>query len=305
MSLSSYPSIYNLGHRAVATILHGPVIVEEKVDGSQFTFTLLDGELRMRSKGADVHELAPEGMFARAVATVQALKPLLREGWVYRGEYLQKPKHNVLAYDRHPEKHIILFDIQTAPETYLDPEAKAAEASRLGLECVPTLYRGLIESADSLRGLLDTVSCLGGQKIEGVVIKPAAYDQFGVDKKCLLAKFVSEAFKETHAQTWTKEHKDKTSREILETLGAGLNTQARWSKAVLHLREAGKLEDSPRDIGLLIGEVPTDVRKECEDEIKQALFDWAWPQLKRMTTRGLAEWYKEQLLKLQFERGQQ
>jgi hypothetical protein len=302
VSVGSYPSIFTLGHKAIANLLDGEVIVEEKVDGSQFSFALREGQLHMRSKGADVHELAPQEMFRKAVETVQALKPLLKEGWTYRGEYLAKPKHNVLVYERHPRGHVMIFDIQTGPETYLSPEDKAAEAGRLGLECVPTLYRGLVESADILRGLLQTKSVLGGQLIEGVVIKPAAYDKFGQDKKCLLGKFVSEAFKETHAHEWTKEHKTKSQSDIVGLVGSTLNTSARWQKALIHLEEAGKLEHSPRDIGLLIGEVPDDVLKECADEIKQALFDWAWPQLKRSIVKGLPDWYKDVLLKRQFEK---
>lgn len=39
-SWHSYPSIYNLGHRYIADLLTVPVIVEEKIDGSQFSFGL-------------------------------------------------------------------------------------------------------------------------------------------------------------------------------------------------------------------------------------------------------------------------
>jgi ATP-dependent RNA circularization protein (DNA/RNA ligase family) len=34
----SYPSIYALGHRAIRELFDGPVVVEEKIDGSQFSF---------------------------------------------------------------------------------------------------------------------------------------------------------------------------------------------------------------------------------------------------------------------------
>ena len=75
--ISSYPSIYNLGHKAIVDLLNHPVIVEEKVDGSQFSFRKgLDGEVSCRSKGAQLNMLAPEKMFARAVATVNELAPL-------------------------------------------------------------------------------------------------------------------------------------------------------------------------------------------------------------------------------------
>jgi hypothetical protein len=43
------------------------------------------------------------------------------------------------------------------------------------------------------------------------------------------------------------------------------------------------------------------VKRECEEEIKEKLFAFAWPHIARMSTRGLPEWYKELLLKKQFE----
>lgn len=36
-SWHSYPSIYALGHRAIVDLLKGPVFIEEKIDGSQFS----------------------------------------------------------------------------------------------------------------------------------------------------------------------------------------------------------------------------------------------------------------------------
>jgi hypothetical protein len=299
MALSSYPSLYTLGHAAVANIFDDEVIVEEKVDGSQISFGLLNGELQMRSKGAPINVVAPEGMFAKAVEYVTSIQDRLRPNTIYRGEYLAKPKH-VLCYSRTPANFIVIFDVTPSIETYLSPEEKAAAAAEIGLEVVPTLFRGRINSPADLRALLERESFLGGQKIEGVVIKPANYDLFGRDKKCVFAKFVSEEFKEVHAKTWTAEHGTKGGKDIIALIGTQYTTQARWQKALIHLEEAGKLEHSPRDIGLLIREVPPDIEKECADEIKQALWEWAWPQIKRQVIRGLSEWYKERLLKRQF-----
>lgn len=299
-SWHSYPSIYALGHKAIANLLDGPVIVEEKIDGSQFSFGVsdLDGAIMLKSKGAILNVDAPEKMFERAVATVRGIAPTLTPGWTYRAEYLAKPKHNTLAYDRTPARHLIVFDINTGHEEYMGPEAKAAEAARVGLECVPVLATGAL-TLDSFRALLDTVSVLGGQKIEGVVVKPALYDVFGLDKKVLLGKFVSEMFKEAHSQAWKESN--PTQGDVLERLAAVYGVQGRWQKAVQHLTEAGMLEGSPRDIGALIKEIPADIEKECADEIKEKLFEWAWPHVRRMTTRGFPQWYKEQLLKQAFE----
>src|SRR5690242_13797365 len=127
MHISSYSSIYALGHKAVAEILSGPVTIEEKIDGSQFSMTLAPEGLACRSKGQDLVVDAPEKMFSKAVATAKALP--LRPGWVYRCEYLQSPKHNTLTYDDIPPQHLALYDVETAPQTYLTPEEKAAEGA--------------------------------------------------------------------------------------------------------------------------------------------------------------------------------
>lgn len=299
-SWHSYPSIFALGHRALAELLLDPVIVEEKVDGSQFSFGLFDhadGErvLHCRSKGAQLNVIAPEKMFTEAVEVAKALP--LNVGWTYRAEYLKKPKHNALAYDRIPEKHLIVFDINTGHEAYLPYAEKAKECARLGLEIVPLVFEGVIDSHEHFRSMIDRVSALGGQKVEGVVVKN--YKRFGPDKKVLMGKFVSESFKEVHAAEWKAANPSKT--DIVDRLIDTLRTPARWNKAIQHLREAGRLEDSPRDIGNLMKEVQADIEKECMDLISQKLAEWALPQIRRGVIRGLPEWYKDQLVARQFE----
>lgn len=299
-SWHSYPKIFALGHRALAELLLDPVIVEEKVDGSQFSFGKFqqeDGtiEFKARSKGAILNIYAPEQMFKKAVEVAQALD--LKIGWTYRAEYLAKKKHNTLCYDRIPKDNIIIFDINPGDEEYLTYEEKLAEAQRLGLECVPILFQGIITDPQMFRDLLETPSVLGGQKVEGVVVKN--YKRFGEDKKALLGKFVSEEFKESHGKEW--KDSNPTQGDVVELLKQKFKTAARWSKAVQHLKEAGKLDGSPRDIGNLIKEVQSDVEIECIDEIKETLYKWALPHLKRGLSAGLAEWYKEKLLEQQFE----
>ncbi len=294
-SWHSYPSIFALGHRALAELFDGPVLVEEKVDGSQFSFGLFGGEYRARSKGKQLILDAPEKMFAAAAEHIQSLP--LKEGWTYRAEWLAKPKHNVLAYDRTPTNGLIIFDINDGHESYLSWEEKAVEAERIGLDVVPLMHNGEVSDIEMFRAMLDTESCLGGQQIEGVVIKN--YARFGPDKKALLGKHVSERFKERHKVEWKASNPN--AKDIVTRLGESYTTEARWEKAVQHMRDAGALEHSPRDIGMLMKEVPADIKKECEDEIKDKLFEWAWPQIRRHVTRGLPEWYKQRLMEKQFE----
>src|SRR6185295_11609143 len=199
-SWHSYPKIWNVGNVELNTFFDEAVLVEEKVDGSQFSFGIFDGVIRVRSKGKEIVLDAPEKLFEKAIATVLQLAPLLRNGWTYRGEFLAKPKHNALAYDRTPVNNIIIFDINDGEESYLPYGAKAIEAQRLGLEVVPKLFEGVINSPAQFLELMNNVSVLGGQKIEGVVCKN--YTKFGRDKKVLMAKHVSEAFKEVHQKEW-------------------------------------------------------------------------------------------------------
>lgn len=300
--VNSYPSIYNIGHAAIADLLKGPVIIEEKIDGSQFSFMLHpeNGGIEFRSKGAQLNAVAPEALFKRGIDAVTKVGHLLTPGWTYRGEYLSKPCHNSLAYLRIPENHIIGFDINTGMEEYMDADAKRAEFKILGMECVPVLFEGIVEDVNHFRALLETESILGGQKIEGVVVKPAQYDLFGRDKKVLLGKFVSESFREVNAKVWQTEHRTKGPQEILQDICHAFGTQARWQKAVIHLREKGLIQDAPQDIGHLMKEVPEDIEKECTEEIKERLFLWAWPQIRRGFVKQLPEWYKEELLKKAF-----
>ena len=156
---------------------------------------------------------------------------------------------------------------------------------------------GRIELLHQFRAMIDRTSALGGQKVEGVVVKN--YKRFGPDKKVLMGKFVSESFKEVHAAEWKAANPTKT--DIVERLVETLRTPARWNKAIQHLREAGTLQDSPRDIGNLMKEVQADIEKECHDLIADKLAEWALPQIRRGVIRGLPEWYKDELLKRQFE----
>lgn len=300
-SWHSYPSIYNLGHRNVLDIFNEDVLVEEKVDGSQFSFGIFDGELLCRSKGATLNIDAPEKMFERAVDTAKRLIDKINNGWTYRCEYLQKPKHNALAYNRVPQNHIILFDINTGEEEYLSYEAKKQEAERLGLEIVPKMFYGKVNSPEEIKQFLETESILGGQKVEGVVVKN--YARFGLDKKALMGKYVSEAFKEVHSNEWKKAN--PSGSDIIQELILQYRTPARWNKSVMHLKERGLIENDPKDIGLLIKECKADITKECEAEMKEKLYAWAKEKVLRGCAAGLPEWYKEQLLNSNFKQTQE
>lgn len=296
--LHSYPSIFNLGHKAVKTLFDTEVLIEEKVDGSQFSFGKKDGVLFMRSKGSTLYEPVSDKLFKGGTDYVISIQEKLQEGWTYRGEILCRPKHNALEYDHIPLNHIIIFDIDRGDQDYLSSVEKYVEAGRLGLQTVPVLYEGKIETLEQLQVFFERESILGKAKIEGMVIK--AYTQFGQDKKVLMGKWVSEAFKEVHGKEWGEANPNKS--DFLTKLVVALKTDARWEKAIQHLRDDGKLEDSPRDIGVLLREIQEDVKNEMADQIKEKLFAYYWPQIARGTISGFPEYYKAKLAAKQFDR---
>ncbi len=300
-SYHSYPKIYNMGHRAVATLFDGAVHVQEKVDGSQFSFGVFDNIIKCRSRNKQINIDAPDKMFKKGVETVLRLahEEKLVDGWTYRGEYLNTPSHNTLEYDRVPEGNVILFDINTGEEAYLEHRLLQEQADRLGLELCPTIFFGKVSSAIALETLLDRISILGKAKIEGIVIKN--YEQFGSDKKVLMGKFVSPEFKEKHQGEWKA--KNPSQKDVIFNLAQTYKHENRWKKALQRLRDAGELTGTPKDIGALCKAVPLDIREECEGEIKDALFRWAWGTISKSSVAGLAEWYKDILVSKQFEEG--
>jgi len=297
MRLPSYPKVYALGHAAILDIFKDVVVIEEKVDGSQWSFSVAKGEISCRSKGKDMSDGNHDKMFDLAVQNVNEIAGQLHEGWVYRSEYLMKPKHNTIRYASVPPRNMIIYDISPGLEQYLSPEEKAEEAYRLGLKTVPIFFSGRCESFDQFKSLLETESCLGGHKIEGLVVKN--YSRFTNDGKAMMGKFVCEVFKEENRKDFRA--RNPVQGDILEVLQKQYTTQARWRKAVQHLRESGDLTGTPKDISPLIKEVIKDIHEECEEDIKEKLFAWAWEKIKRKLTYGMPEWYKQELAKQAFE----
>jgi len=255
-------------------------------------------DVYFRSKGAEIHPETTDKLFKNAVQHVLSVKDRLEENWIYRGESICSERQNVLKYSTTPPGFIMLFDIEPSPYNFI-METKEGEARNIGVGCVPRLFEGNLTDLDIINNLLSKESCLGGPKIEGVVIKPAMYQLFGLDKKVLMGKFVSEEFKEIHRREW--KGSNPTQGDVIQVLTSSLATEARWNKGIQHLRELGELEFSPRDIGKLIREIQEDTKRETEDLIKDRLFKWAWPQISRKITHGVPEYYKRKLMEDQFD----
>ena len=293
VEIKAFPKIWHVGSKEVAKLFLSSVEITEKVDGSQFAFGKISGQLVMRSKGRIIHPGSEDKLFKPIVNYVLSIESLLPEDTVYYGETLATPKHNTINYARVPKNHFALFGVyDVVKDRFIsDHSMLTIESVRLGVDVVPLLVSGNITELEELTKLLDKESFLGGEKIEGFVIKnynEEAYSRFSTE---CFAKYVREDFKERNGAT----HPSK--KDSLLTFLGQFKNENRWKKAIQHLREAGKLTDSPKDIGPLIVEIQNDLLIEEESSIKEALFEMFKRQIKGVAVNGFPEYYKEQLLK--------
>lgn len=317
-SLPHYTKVITLGSNYTENALVGEVIVQEKVDGSQFRFGINeDKELIMGSKGVrivpiegDEELLTVPKMFKPAVKHILSMKKILSKfppDTYFFVETLQKPKHNVLKYGKVPKNHIVLFDV-LEQGGWVSRLRLEDTANLLGIDTIPELYRGIIErkridtgaggykssATDFIKRIIETThSFLGEEMIEGVVIKN--YKQtimLGGNVFPLFTKYVREAYKERHNVEW----KIKSPKGALQEFIDSFKNEARWTKAIMHAKEKGLLTNSPKDIGLLIKTVQNDIIEEEKENIKKFLYNKFIKDILRVSTRGLPEYYKEKLL---------
>lgn len=299
--LPSYPKVWAYGHRATKGLFEpgGYLVMQEKVDGSQISFRWYGGELYVRSKGRiqwSPEEQDPDGLFRPAIEYLRTLAPGPVQ-YVYRAETLAKPRHNIAGYDRTPKGHLALFEVWQETEHgqgwQVNLREVAAQAEALGIDAAPVLWQGHSNEAALAiaQEFIGTPSFLGGHPIEGVVIKdPGRLNPFG---DSLQAKIVDGKFKETHREKWRPTN--PTAGDIVAGIIDGLNTEARWHKAIQRAREEGTLTGEHKDIGPLMKSIKHDTLTEEEENIKDALWRFYKRQIERGIGRGFPEWYKEML----------
>lgn len=300
--ISPFPKIFAVGSQYVQTLLDDSVEVTEKLDGSQIAFGVFDGELFIRSKGQRIYIETADKMFKPGIEVITELyeKGKLDKERAYYGEYIRQPKHNTLSYSTTPKGLIALFGIRNNPKYQIDQWVTdhallKINADKMGLDVVPLLFHGRIESIEQFNEIINQPSYLGGCNMEGCVVKNYT-QQFllgGQPIPIMMGKYVSEAFKEVHHKDWNKEN---TGKGKWETYKCGFNSEARWRKAVEHLRDSGSLESDPRDIGKLLCEINHDIELEEKENIKEWLWREFGKELIRGATKGFPEWYKQYLL---------
>ncbi len=299
--IPSYPKIFALGNRSIETIFNDEVEITEKVDGSHFAFGKINGQLHMRSKNQQlyVENIEYDKMFSAAMQHVKKLYDSCRlpEGSVFYCEYLSRPKHNVLAYERIPKNHLALFAMYEIPSQSFVHDYMALKTASivLDIDVIPLLDILKPTDTQDLTSYLKRESYLGKQFIEGIVVKNYNKDLLigGQHIPLMCGKYVSASFKEVHHQTWKQCNSGKSKWEVYKE---GFKTEARWNKGIQRLIESGDITYDPRDIGKLIVDIQKDVVVEEKENIKDKLWELQGSEVTRSCIQGFPEYYKRWLL---------
>ncbi len=285
MQLSNYSKVHQAYHREAYKMKGHRVVVQEKVDGSQISFKQDDGDLFVKSKNKMVNPESPH-TFGLAVEGIERAK--MPETFVFRAEYLSKPRHNTLQYDRVPVKNSIVYDIEKTDGSreYLTPSQVREACDRVGFETVPTLWEGDFDDITPvmIKEWLKTESILGGIPVEGVVIK--CYDLLDSNGHVLMVKHVRPEFKEMNGGK-----AGRIQSDVVMDIAACLETDARFDKAIQAGVDAGILIGMPEDIGPLMKILNEDF-EEHTDLIKGMLYAHYRKSILRMANRGFADYYK-------------
>jgi hypothetical protein len=293
-----YPKIVHFGEEVTDFFKQGNLHIEEKIDGSQFRIWVDNGKVECGSKSIDWSEERPiDQMFLKAVNVAEKIfnNSKLTDTMIF-SEFLAKPKHNTMKYERVPENNIIVFDVMQNGR-FLPYDEKVNFANSFGLEAVPRLWEGDGRklNMEIINKLLERMSILGKENVEGLVFKNynKIWDSGYQAGKLIMLKYVREEFKERNKTEW----KGNTKKGLIDVIIEELKTEARWNKAIQHLKEKGELTNSPKDIGNLMKEIADDLETEEGEQIKERLLKFFFREIRVGVVKGFPEYYKTKILK--------
>ena len=305
--MKKYPKVLSLGQPLVAEIFDNPVEITEKVDGSQCRIQLTDEFVNCGSKN-----MIPADGKMFGLAHDQAKRIWNSDAWRGFGddvtlfmEFLNKEKHNVLIYGRVPSNNLYLFGAIVDDE-HFQTEELLKLADKLDIEPPHILASEVsIDNQDDINEHLKTPSVLGNTILEGVVIKnyhnsyPALLAStqafFGYP---LVGKLVREDFKERLNKEWSGKKQRETP---LTKVTTEFLTEARFHKAIQHLKDNGELTYEMKDLKNIIPEFYRDLIDEEHDEIVKLAMEDFWRHLKRKCDNYTVQEWKRYLVEKQFD----
>lgn len=184
-----YDSIVRYGKKGTyESVADGQeIVIQEKLDGANASFTYEGGELKAYSRKTELSSKdSLRGFYGWVMENINP--ELMVEGATYYGEWLVS--HRV-TYNDDAYKRFYLFDVVTKYEEFLPVNLVLATAGILGIDHVPVFYAGAFQSIEHIESFIG--KSLLGKEGEGVVVK-------NLERRNELGqpyiKFVSERFAE-------------------------------------------------------------------------------------------------------------
>jgi len=299
--LMKYPEVLNANdvRNVRFEFNEGEYFIEEKVDGSQFRFGIVDGEFKFGSHHINYEGYTTDKMFQQAVVIAEGVLKKVNgfNNIIFFTEYLSKPKQNTLKYNRIPMNNFYLFDVAVDGK-FAKPNEVIKFAEEIEVEPVKILeVDRQLPKSEYLNNIINTTdSILGGEKIEGVVIKN--YDMniiINGKMRFFSLKYVREKFRELNKIEHLNENKIPKTEDIINHL---INKEAVWNKSIQRIQEDGIITYEMKDIQNLIEMVKEDIEKEYKETIKEELYNAFKKDIEREIIKGLPEYYKKYLYKI-------
>ncbi len=297
-----YPKIESKG---LTRDLGNNTEIEEKIDGSQMSFTQLE-TLVFFNRGRVLQE-PWDDVFHRAATMLKAHfdDQSLNRDYIYHGEVIRKLRHNKIEYTRVPRFYFILFDIydKVANRWLTHPEIKT-EGERLHLEVIQLYWRGSVDPATpditiqtiakNIVSQMETgevTSMLGGIP-EGVVVKnPKCYDAKGREYAAKI-KHVRTQFKELHGLKSKPQLATPDANSIFNHIMECFPREPRWEKSIQRMRDQSRLMPDPtQNVTLLVRDIKRDFKEECSKILMKYLELEMLPLMINEFTEGFEGYY--------------
>ncbi len=297
MNTRKFTSI-NTGDNANLDIdkFEGRVIVQEKVDGSQFSVQNIDGVLHFSNKGKIIP--GKSQIYINTFVSLANKLSYFKEGYIYHGEAMRSLRPNTIVYDRVPRYYWILYEVIRISDNYmLTPEEVKEMIVGTNIEFLEPLYDNKYDEIpkNTYKDIVDDImlnistnklqSLLGGVP-EGVVFKAINRVDDGTYRH-RKNKFVRKEFAELN-HTRKSKIADVSDDEFIESIGLIYNVEPRFQKAKQHLEENNKWKSNNNaNVGSMVGELDIDLLKEAEEDIKNMLFCRFWESIKKNARKDL------------------
>lgn len=235
MDFSKYPKIKTLGKKETLSLFLDPedtVIIEEKVDGSNFRIFIKDGNLYFGSRNFTLEE--NNGQWLRCIQYVKnALegKDLTKlNGHILFGECTNP---HTLQYNLDKIPPFLGFDVLTPGGKFLSHKNEIF--SKLGLPVVPCLQYIKVKNITNVTDDWVPKSLYGDFQAEGIVFKNYRRQTF--------AKYVRTEFKEENKKLFGGP--SKYGNDDTEKISLKYCTMARIEKNIFKLIDEGHKLDMP------------------------------------------------------------